>query len=147
MEENRVQRLKAQENSTTDEESNTVLDNILQMLKNGEPIRKGKKQNRQGKPRPSMPVIINTEGGDQTGDTGDIARDMLINLQSHGFVIPPSPLPPSTPSQRRERRRRERPSLHPEREIPPSPLSVEILDTNEDSTSEAQASDDQVPES
>jgi len=144
MEENRVQRLKAQENSTTDEESNVVLDNLLQMLRNGESIRKGKKQNRQGKPRPSAPVIIDTEGGDQAGY---IAGDMLIQLQSHGFVIPPSALPPSTPTQRRERRRRERLSLHPEREIPPSPLSVEILDTNEDSASEVQASDDQAPES
>lgn len=141
-----MQRLKAQENSTADEESNVVLDNLLQMLRNGESIRKGKKQNRQGKSRPSVPVILYTEGGDQTGDTADVARDMLIQLQSHGSVIPPSPLPPSTSSQRRERRRRERPSLHPEREIPPSPLSVEILDTNEDSASEAQASDDLVPE-
>ena len=139
-----MQRLKAQENSTTDEESNVVLDNLLQMLRNGESIRKGKTQNRQGKPRPFAPVIINTESGDQTGY---VARDMLIQLQSHGSVIPPSPLLPSTPSQRRERRRRERPSLHPEREIPPSPLSVEILDTNEDSASEAQASDGQAPES
>lgn len=140
-----MQRLKAQENSTTDEESNVVLDNLLQMLRNGESIRKGKKQNRQYKPRPSAPVILNTEGGDQTGDTANVARDMLIQLQSHGLT-PTSPLP-STSSQRRERRRRERPSLHPEREIPPSPLSVEILDTNEDSASEAQALDDLVPES
>lgn len=140
MEENRVQRLKAQENSTVDEESNVVLDNLLQMLRNGESIRKGKKQNRQGKPRPSAPAILNTEGGDQIGDTADLARDMLVQLQLHGF-----PIPPLTSSQRRERRRRERPLLHPEREIPPSPLSVEILDINEDSASEAQASDDPAP--
>lgn len=144
MEENRAQRLKAQESSAVDEESNDVLDNLLQILRNGESIRKGKKQNR---PRPSVPLSLNLESGDQTGDAADVARDMLARLQSDGFVTPPSPLPPPTSSQRRERRRRERPTLHPEREIPPSPLSTEILDINEGSASEAQASDDPISHS
>lgn len=143
MEESRAQRQRAMESSGIDEESNTVLDNLLQMLRNGESIRRGnKKPSRQDRPRPSIPVTLNLENGNQTGDAADVARDMLARLQSDGFVMPPSPLPPSTSSQRRERRRRERPSLHSEREIPPSPLSMEILDANEESASEAQASDD-----
>lgn len=145
MEENKAQRLKAQESSGVDEESNAVLDNLLQMLRNGESIRKGKKQTRHDRSRPSVPITLNLETGEQTGDAADVARDMLARLQSDGFVMPPSPLPPSTSSQRRERRRRERPTLQSEREIPPSPLSTEILDLNEESVSEAQASDADDP--
>ncbi len=141
IEETKAQRQKAMESSPIDEESNAVLDNLLQKLRNGEPIRKNKKPGRQTKPRPSVPVTLNLENGDQTGDAADVARDMLASLQSDGFVTAPSP---SRSSQRRERRRRERPSLHGERDIPPSPLAVEILDVSEESASEAQASDNSV---
>jgi cytokinesis protein len=145
MEENKAQRLKAQESSGVDEESNTVLDNLIEKLRNGESIRKGKKPNRQDRPRSSVPITLSLETGDQTGDAGDVARDMLARLQGDGFVMPPSPLPPSTSSQRRERRRRERPTLLGEKEIPPSPLASEILDINEESVSEVQASDTDEP--
>jgi cytokinesis protein len=141
MEESRAQRLKAAESSSVDEESNAVLDNLLQMLRNGESIRKGnKKSSRQDRPRPSMPVTVDLETGNASGDAADVARDMLARLQSDGFIMPPSPSPAST-SQRRTRRR-ERPSRQSERDIPPSPLSTEILDVTEESGSEAQATDD-----
>lgn len=144
LEETKAQRQKAMESSAIDEESNTVLDNLLQKLRNGESIRKNKGPGRQVKPHPPIPITLNLESGNQTGDAADVARDMLARLQSDGFVTAPLP---SARSQRRERRRRERPSLRGEREVPPSPLAVEILDVSEESASEAQASDDSIPPS
>lgn len=140
MEESRAQRHKAAESSGIDEESNAVLDNLLNMLREGQSIRKGnKKASRQDRPRPSMPVTVDLETGNANGDAADLARDMLAQLQSDGFIMPPSPSPTATPQRRS--RRRERPSRQSEREIPPSPLSAEIVDAKEESGSEAQATD------
>lgn len=69
----------------------------------------------------------------ETGnDASYVARDMLAQLQSQGFVAQPSPT--ISTAQRRRRRRTDR--LDIDKELPISPLATEILEAQATSTGE-----------
>lgn len=89
-----------------------VLDSLLEKLRNGDAI--GTRKARRGKPaaistEPPAPLNLNLDAE----GTADIARDMLAQLQSNGFVMPASPTVPvpSVPSTRRRRPRADPTSL------------------------------------
>jgi len=108
-EELRVNREKAMEAAS---ENADVLDSLLEKLRNGDTV--GRKSRRRGgagtaaESRPAVPTTLQLDSN-ASGDTADIARDMLAQLQSNGFVAaqPSSPSPVPSTSQRRRRRRLE----------------------------------------
>lgn len=111
-------------------ESDDVLDSLLEKLRNGEGV--GRKSRRTRGPielQPAIPLTLQLDSN-EASDTADIARDMLANLQSDGFVAPiPSPTVPTNPStRRRTRRRMEAPASEGflEPRSPMSPLAMEL---------------------
>ena len=108
-------------------ERNDVLDNLLEKLRNGEGVNRKSRRTRggAGEMQPVVPLTLQLDDG-ATGDTVDIARDMLAQLQSNGFVAPtPSPTVPTRPSSRRRTRRRMEAASEGALE-PKSPLSTEL---------------------
>ncbi|KAH9927040.1 hypothetical protein B0H21DRAFT_763729 [Amylocystis lapponica] len=93
-----------------DDEDTSVLDTLLEKLRNGDNVgRKSRRARSKGSRRSTAPPPLSTDillGPDSGTDTADIARDMLARLKSDGFstVTPVSPTGPS--ATRRTRRRR-----------------------------------------
>jgi len=97
LEENRAQRQRVQETDTTEKED--VLDALLEKLRRGDAIGRRSRRTR--------------ESGEQGAaeardDPANIARDMLAQLQSEGFIASGPPSPTSTRGTSRRRRRRRR---------------------------------------
>lgn len=108
MEENKVSRQKAQEdsaNGSIQDEDTSVLDNLLEKLRNGDTVgRRARRPRPSAENRPPVPNLT-TDGIVIAGeDTADIARDMLARLQSDGFQA--FPTASAGPSARRQTRRR-----------------------------------------
>ena len=106
-EETRANRQKALDASATlENEDTSVLDNLLEKLRNGDTV--GRKTRRarptQDNPR-NVPFSITADGSILGNDTADIARDMLARLKSDGFeaFAPPLSSPTATPRTRRRR--------------------------------------------
>jgi cytokinesis protein len=110
-EELRAHREKAMEAAN---ENADVLDSLLEKLRNGDTVvRKTRRRGGAGagagsESRPAVPTSLQLDST-ASGDTADIARDMLAQLQSNGFVAAqPSPtFPPPSTTQRRRRKRLE----------------------------------------
>jgi len=112
MEESKMTRQKAQEasaNGTTgqEEEDTSVLDTLLEKLRNGDTVgRRAGRARRAAENRPAIPSCLNTDGtpAPDANDAADIARDMLARLQSDGFQAF-TPTSPTSGPRRRTRRR------------------------------------------
>ena len=112
MEESKMTRQKAQEasaNGTTgqEEEDTSVLDTLLEKLRNGDTVgRRAGRARRAAENRPAIPSSLNTDGtpAPDANDAADIARDMLARLQSDGFQAF-TPTSPTSGPRRRTRRR------------------------------------------
>lgn len=99
----------------------SVLDNLLEKLRNGDSVGRKSRRNRQAPGgRAAMPMTLDINTANGAGhedapspsalgvigdDTADLARDMLARLKSDGFVTPNSPRTERS-SARRPRRRR-----------------------------------------
>lgn len=111
MEESKITRQKAQEASAASgqDEDTSVLDNLLEKLRNGDTVgRRARRARPSTENRPVVSSSLNTDGIMASGpnDTADIARDMLARLQSDGFqAFTPTPAIEST-ARRQTRRRR-----------------------------------------
>jgi cytokinesis protein len=112
MEESKITRQKAQEASAASgqDEDTSVLDNLLEKLRNGDTVGRRPRRARPStsENRSAVPSSLNTDGIMASGanDTADIARDMLARLQSDGFqAFTPTAVIEST-SRRQTRRRR-----------------------------------------
>jgi len=129
IEETKANRQNELEGAAPDEDHN-ALERLLDTLRNGDTITR-KARRRRPRPEKNSTAIANLTLDELTpgNDTTVIARDMLARLQSDGFVPPPSPT--VSTHQRRRRRRIER-ALQSEKDIPNSPLAIEILDIEED---------------
>ena len=112
IEESKLTRQKAQEEAVAngtagpEDEDTSVLDNLLEKLRNGDTVgRRTRRARPSAENRPAMPTLLNTDGNPGSGvdDTADIARDMLARLQSDGFQAFDAN---STPTPRRQTRRR-----------------------------------------
>jgi len=142
IEESRANRTRDTEASGA-EEDDGALERILEDLRNGDAIRT--RRRRGAGTRPSEPLEpISTDIFN--------AKDMLAQLQSHGFVAPPSPSVASQQQQQQQRRRRRRTErglgVDGDKEPPMSPLASEILDLHDDSASEAaDRTEDEMTES
>jgi cytokinesis protein len=111
MEETKINRQRAQEASATgtpgqDDEDTSVLDTLLEKLRNGDTVgRRAGRARRVAENRPSVPLNLSTDGtsAPDVNDTADIARDMLARLQSDGFqaFTPTSPTAPKRQTRRR----------------------------------------------
>lgn len=112
MEESKITRQKAQEEAVangtagTEDEDTSVLDNLLEKLRNGDTVgRRARRARPSAENRPAIPATLSTDGNPASAanDTADIARDMLARLQSDGFQAFTAN---STPTPRRQTRRR-----------------------------------------
>lgn len=129
--------------ATVNNESADVLDSLLEKLRNGEGV--GRKSRRTRGPteiQPAVPLTLQLDSSEVNDTAADIARDMLANLQSDGFVAPiPSPTAATnTSTRRRTRRRKEAPATDGflEPRSPTSPLAMEVeLDTGEEPASDS----------
>jgi cytokinesis protein len=125
-EESRVNRQKALDTEPTDEDSD-VLDALLQKLRNGDTVsRRTRRRTRLNGDGHAVPLSVTLDKSPAGGATADIARDMLAQLQSQGFVTPASPTVAA--SQRRRRRRTETASS----DNSGSPLVAEIHEIQEE---------------
>ncbi|GAW01955.1 cytokinesis protein sepa (fh1 2 protein) [Lentinula edodes] len=109
-------------------ESDDVLDSLLEKLRNGEGGRKSRRTRGTAEAQPAIPLTLQLDSS-AVNDTADIARDMLAQLQSNGFAPMPSPTATSNPStRRRTRRRMEAPTSDSLLDLrtPTSPLAVEV---------------------
>jgi cytokinesis protein len=77
------------------EEDESVLDNLLEKLRNGDTVTR---RARRARPKPDARPLV-----PQLDATGDVARDMLAALQADGFGTL-SPTVPSAPRRRTRRR-------------------------------------------
>lgn len=116
-------------------ETDDVLDSLLEKLRNGEGVgRKPRRTRGAAELQPVVPLALQLDG--TTDDTADIARDMLAQLQSNGFVAPISPTAPTNPSTRRRTRRRMEASteglVEPKSPIsPPTELELDLSTASE----------------
>lgn len=95
------------EASTHEVEDTSILDNLLEKLRNGDSVGR-KRRTRNSERRPAAPLELSAESLLVSGtgnDTADLARDMLARLKSDGFdaITPTSPTSSTAP--RRSRRR------------------------------------------
>jgi cytokinesis protein len=104
-EEAKAARSKAQEDSKGTEEDTAVLDSILDKLRKGENPRRARRARPSERQPAPLPLDLNATATSGTGDTADLARDMLARLQSDGFAAA-SPSTPTPPPRRTTRRRR-----------------------------------------
>lgn len=118
MEESKITRQKAQEASAASgqDEDTSVLDNLLEKLRNGDTVGRRARRTRPSTENCSaVPSTLNTDGITVgANDTADIARDMLARLQSDGFqaFIPTPAIESSTRRQTRRRRAGNNLSIH-----------------------------------
>lgn len=124
-EESRLHRQKAIDSEPVDEDSD-VLDALLQKLRNGDTVSRRTRRTRPSTDNRGVPLSLSIEGTSGGDATADIARDMLAQLQSQGFVTPASPAVAA--SQRRRRRRAETASS----DNSGSPLVTEIHEIQEE---------------
>jgi cytokinesis protein len=124
-EESRVNRQKALNSEPANEDSD-VLDALLQKLRNGDTVNRRTRRTRPSADSRAVPLSLTLEGTSGGDATADIARDMLAQLQSQGFVTPASPTVAA--SQRRRRRRTETTSS----DNLGSPLVTEIHEIQEE---------------
>ncbi|KAF8061453.1 hypothetical protein FPV67DRAFT_279876 [Lyophyllum atratum] len=128
IEEQKQNREKALNDAMPDENSD-VLDTLLEKLRNGDTVgRRARRTRPTADARPPAPLSLTLENSLPSGDTVDLARDMLARLQSDGFTAPISPTAPVT--QRRRRRRTDTASNGGDN--PGSPLMTEIHDIKEE---------------
>lgn len=111
-EESRAHRQRVADDSTVQENEDTsVLDNLLEKLRNGDNVGRKTRRTRPGiVSRVNAPLALNTEAllrpGTGTGDdTVDIAKDMLARLKMDGFDALPPASPTSSSASRMSRRR------------------------------------------
>lgn len=124
-EENRINRQKALDSEPANEDSD-VLDALLQKLRNGDTVGRRTRRTRPSVDSRVVPLSFALEGSPAGDTTADIARDMLAQLQSQGFVTSASSSMVAA-SQRRRRRRTETAS-----ENSGSPLVTEIHEIQEE---------------
>jgi cytokinesis protein len=91
--------------STTENEDTSVLDNLLEKLRNGDTVgRRARRARPTADGQSKVPLTLVPEPG-ANNDTVDIARDMLARLKSDGFeAFAPSPTSPSVTTRPRRRR-------------------------------------------
>ncbi|EGN96042.1 hypothetical protein SERLA73DRAFT_162010 [Serpula lacrymans var. lacrymans S7.3] len=105
--ESRVQRQKASE---AESKEDTVLDSLLEKLRNGDTVgRRTRRTRLKPDSRPAMALALDPDRPVIHGslDTADVARDMLARLQSDQFSVPIPVSPVASPSRRRERQQLE----------------------------------------
>jgi len=111
-EEAKASRQKALENAEAQTTEDTVLDDLLMKLRNGDSVGRRARRGRHGSTKPSEPLTVETSRSFQpdvdTLDTVGLARDMLAALKSDGFEAF-APSTPTTSSQPRRTRRRKAP--------------------------------------
>jgi len=135
-EEAKANRMKATEEATTQEAEDTAaLDNLLEKLRNGDNVgrrarraRPSAVSTREPTLPPPPPEKDTPPGSALGGTTADIARGMLEQLKTNGFVsdafaAPMSPTIPSAPRRRRLRTGNLAAALAAELEAAGSPLS------------------------
>jgi cytokinesis protein len=131
-EESRVNRQKILASEPTNEDSD-VLDALLQKLRNGDTVNRRTRRTRPSADGRAVPLSVTLDGSSAGDTTADIARDMLAQLQSQGFVTPASQTVAA--SQRRRRRRTETASS----DNLGSPLVTEIHDEIQEEETEMPA--------
>jgi cytokinesis protein len=106
-EETRANRQKALDASATlENEDTSVLDNLLEKLRNGDTVGRKARRARPTQDNPgNVSFGITADGSILGNDTADIARDMLARLKSDGFEAFAPPLSPPTATPRTRRRR------------------------------------------
>ena len=109
----RAKKLNTQEAPEQTEEDNAALDNLLEKLRNGDSVGRKTRRTRprdrkSAAPTPTAPLTLNTDVllSAKSGDTADLARDMLMRLKSDGFETM-TPSTPTAASMRRTRRKRD----------------------------------------
>jgi cytokinesis protein len=107
-EENRANRQKALDASASlENEDTSVLDNLLEKLRNGDTVgRKARRARAIPDGQSKSPLALIPEGAlpGTGGDAADIARDMLARLKSDGFEAFAPSAAPAPPRTRRRRR-------------------------------------------
>ena len=97
------------EASAQETEDTSILDNLLEKLRNGDSVgRKRRDRQKIDRRGPTAPLDLNPENllASGTGnDTADLARDMLARLKSDGFDTTTPTSPTSSGPPRRSRRR------------------------------------------
>jgi cytokinesis protein len=129
-EEMRANRQKALDSEPVNEDSD-VLDALLQKLRNGDTVSRRTRRKRPVADSRAVRHSLTLEGSSGGDATASIARDMLAQLQSQGFVSPASPTVAA--SQRRRRRRTETTSS----DHSGSPLVTEIQEMPEEEEMES----------
>jgi len=124
-EEIRANRQRALDSEPVNEDSD-VLDALLQKLRNGDTVNRRTRRKRPAADSRAVPQSLTPEGSSAGDTTASIARDMLAQLQSQGFVSPASST--VAVSQRRRRRRTETASS----DHSGSPLVTEIQEIQEE---------------
>lgn len=105
MEESKASRKKALE-EVSETEDTSVLDSLLEKLRNGDTVGRRARRPRPSAENPNSNLSVDLSLPRPALDTADVARDMLARLQSDGFATttPTSPTSPSFAPRRRRRR-------------------------------------------
>lgn len=108
----RANRQRDKEDTQPSAEDNAALDNLLEKLRNGDSVgRKARRTRKGGATRAAaVPLTVDTDtflAAKSSGDTVDIARDMLMRLKSDGFDAQ-TPLTPTLSSTNARRSRRKK---------------------------------------
>lgn len=91
--------------SALEDEDTSVLDNLLEKLRNGDTVgRRARRGRKFTDPKNTVPSLVDTVM--PVDETVDMAKDMLARLQSDGFEAFAAPASPTTATSRRRPRRR-----------------------------------------
>jgi cytokinesis protein len=104
-EESKANRIKASE-ETTEVEDTSVLDSLLEKLRNGDTVPRRARRRRPSADNSNANLSLDLSLPRPAVDTADVARDMLARLQSDGFATTMPVSPTSTSFAPRRRRRR-----------------------------------------
>lgn len=97
-EELKASRSKASEDQNTENNDTSLLDDLMEKLRNGDSVGRKARRNR---PAPPAPLAL-SEDVTNGGDAVDLAKDMLAKLKSDGFEVA-EPSPAIVPVSRSER--------------------------------------------
>lgn len=94
----KASRSKASEERNSEHNDTSVLDDLMEKLRNGDSVGRKARRNR---PAPPAPLSL-SEDATNGGDAVDLAKDMLAKLKSDGFAVT-EPSPAIMPVSRSER--------------------------------------------